>query len=149
MWLCLFGGRGLCVFGGLCVDMWRLVHRWSFLLFWLSFDCFWRLVHRWYSLSRHVTIGTPMAIFAVLTVFWLFLTIGTRYQSSKQSKPLVYKSSQVCQDCTNSVRIVKNSQKTVKTAKMTISVPVVTSTQSPPNTQSHISSRWNVEHCDD
>ena len=35
----------LCVFGGLCVDMWRLVHQWSFLLFWLSFDCFWRLVH--------------------------------------------------------------------------------------------------------
>ena len=26
---------------------------------------------------RHVTIGTPMVIFAVLTVFWLFLTIGT------------------------------------------------------------------------
>ena len=24
-----------------CVDMWRLVHQWSFLLFWLSFDCFW------------------------------------------------------------------------------------------------------------
>jgi len=26
------------------VDMWQLVHQWSFLLFWLSFDCFWRLV---------------------------------------------------------------------------------------------------------
>ena len=41
------GGRGLCVFGGLC---------------------------------RRVTIGIPMVIFAVLTVFWLFwlfLTIGT------------------------------------------------------------------------
>ena len=23
--------------------MWRLVHQWSFLLFWLSFDCFWPL----------------------------------------------------------------------------------------------------------
>jgi len=45
------GGRGLCVFGGLCVDMWRLVHQYSF--------------------------------FAVLTVFWLFLTIGTVYHSSK------------------------------------------------------------------
>ena len=50
----------LCVFGGLCVDMWRLVHQWSFLLFWLSFDCFWRLVDCWYSLGRPVTIGTPM-----------------------------------------------------------------------------------------
>jgi len=29
------------------------------------------------TLSRHVTIGTPMVIFAVFTVFWLFLTIGT------------------------------------------------------------------------
>jgi len=27
------------------------------------------LVHGWYSLGRHVTIGTPMVIFAVLTVF--------------------------------------------------------------------------------
>jgi len=43
---------GLCVLGGLCVDMWRLVHQWSFLLFWLSF-------------------GT------IFDCFWLFLTIGT------------------------------------------------------------------------
>jgi len=27
------------------------------------------------SLGRHVTIGTPMVIFAVLTVFCLFLTV--------------------------------------------------------------------------
>ena len=39
--------------------------------------------------------------YAVLTVFWPFLTIGT-----------------VCH--------LKNSQKTVKTAKMTIGVPIVT-----------------------
>ena len=38
-------GRGLCVFGGLCVDMWRFVHQWSLFAVWLSFDCFWRLVH--------------------------------------------------------------------------------------------------------
>jgi len=81
----------------------------------------------------------------------------------------VYQSSQVYQDCTISVPIVKNrqnskndhcctnrhmftkavptvyqsskavknSQKAVKTAKITIGVPIVTSTQSPPNTQSH------------
>ena len=73
------GGRGreLCVFGGLCVDMWQLVHQWSFLLSWLSFDCFWLflLVRGWYSLGRHVTIGTPMVIFAVLTVLWLVLIV--------------------------------------------------------------------------
>jgi len=33
-------GRGLCVFGKLWVDMWRLVHQRWFLLFLLSFDCF-------------------------------------------------------------------------------------------------------------
>ena len=44
----------------------------------------------------------------------------------KHSKPFVYQSSQVYQDCTNSVPIAKNSQKTVKTAKMTIGVPIVT-----------------------
>ena len=65
----------------------------------------------------------------------------TVYQSSKTVKrqpkqqkwPLVYQSSQVYQDCTNSVptvyqswKTVKNSQKTVKTSKMTIGVPIVT-----------------------
>jgi len=47
----------------------------------------------------------------------------------KHSKPLVYQSSQVYQDCTNSVsmsKTVKNSQKTVKAAKMTIGVLIVT-----------------------
>ena len=61
-------------------------------------------------------------------------TVPTVYQSSKtvkrQSKqqkwPLVYQSSQDYQDCTNSVPIIKNSQKTVKAAKMTIGVPIVT-----------------------
>ena len=93
----------LCVFGGLCVDMWRLVHQ-------------------------------PMVIFAVLTVFWLIVTCLPWYTVPivKQSKPLVYQSSQVYQDCTNSVvvyqssKTVKNSQKTVKTATMTIGVPIVT-----------------------
>ena len=100
------------------------------------FDCFWPLVHRWYSLGRPVTIGTPM----VLSVFdhWysvpFVLTIGTVYHSSKtvkrqsklQKSPLVYQSSHVYQDCTNSLPIVKNSQKTVKQQKMTIGVPIVT-----------------------
>ena len=68
--------------GTVLLDMWRLVHQWSFLC---CFDCFWRLVHCWYSLGRPVTIGTAMVIFAVLTVFWLFLTNGTLYRQ-KQSK---------------------------------------------------------------
>ena len=79
--LCVFGGHGLCVFGGFCVDMWRLVHQRSFLLF----DCFWRLVHCWYSLGRRVTIGTPMVIFAVLTVFWLYQQCINRQKQSKHS----------------------------------------------------------------
>jgi len=52
----------------------------------------------------------------------------------KHSKPLVYKSSQVYRDCTNSVPTVCQSSKTVKTqskhsqnsTKMTTGVPVVT-----------------------
>ena len=111
------------------------------------FDCFWWLVHCWYSLGRHVTIGTLMVIFAVLTVFWPFL--NRQKQLKTIGVPIVTCLPRLYQQCTNNVPIVKNSQKTVKTAKMTISVPIVTSTQSPPNTQSHISSRWNVEHCDD
>jgi len=45
----------------------------------------------------------------------------------KHSKPLVYKSSQVYQDCSNSVPIVKNSQNSTKmTTKMsTKTVPTV------------------------
>ena len=73
------------VFGGLCVDMWWLVHQWSFLLFWLSFnffDCFWRLVHCWYSLGRPVTIGTQM----VLTVFDDWCSVPIVNNSQKQSK---------------------------------------------------------------
>ena len=106
--LCVFGGRGLCVFGGLCVDMWLFLTVGTLLL------------HCWYSL---VTIGTPMVIFAVLTVLWRLVhcwyslgrpvTIGT---------PMVLS----VFDDWYSVPFVKNSQKTVKTAKMTIGVPIVT-----------------------
>ena len=121
------------------------------------------LLHYWYSLGRHVTIGTPMVIFAIFAVFWLFwlfLTNGTLNQSSKTLKTIgvriVTDLPRLYQQCTNGVPIIKNSQKTVKPAKMTIGVPIVTglprqsnskkndhwctnhymSTQSPPNTQS-------------
>ena len=53
------------------------------------------------TLCKHVTVGTPMVICAVLTGLDCFSRL-------------------------NSVPIVKNSQKTVKTAKMTIGVPIVT-----------------------
>jgi len=152
------------------VDMWRLVHQWSFLLFWLFFDCFWRLVHCWYSLGRPVTIGTPIGHFCcfdcLLTVFDDWYTVGTvlvdlwrlvhqssfllfwLYQQSKtverQSKqqkwPLVYQSSHVYQDCTNSVPIVKNNQKQSKDSQNSKNDHWCTnrhmSTQSPPNRQS-------------
>ena len=39
--------RGLCVLGGLCVDMWWLVHQWSFLLFWLFLTIDTLLVQSW------------------------------------------------------------------------------------------------------
>ena len=62
----------------------------------------WRFVHQW-------------SFFAVLTVFWLFLTIGI---------PIVTGLQRLYQQCTSCVPIVKNSQKTVKTAKMTIGLPL-------------------------
>jgi len=65
----------------------------------------WRLVHRW-------------SFFAVLAVFWLFLTNGTLYQSSKTLKtigvPIVTGLPRLYQQCTNGVPIVKNSQKQSK-----------------------------------
>ena len=66
--------------GTVLVDMWRLVHQWSFLLFWLSFDCSWLfltmstlLVDLW----RLVTNGHFCCCDCLSTVFWVFLTIGT------------------------------------------------------------------------
>ena len=49
------------------------------------------------------TTCTPIVIFAVLTVFWLFLTIFDDWYT-----------------------VGTNSQKTLKTAKMTIGVPIIT-----------------------
>jgi len=89
------------------------------------------LLHCWYSLGRHVTTGTPVVIFVLFWLFslflsvfddwytvgtvlvdlwrllhqwfWVFLTIGTVYHSSKtvkrqskqQKSPLVHQSSDV------------------------------------------------------
>jgi len=53
--------------GTVLIDMWRLVHQWSFLLFWLSFGCFWRLVHCWYS------VGTVLIDMWRFVHHWSFL----------------------------------------------------------------------------
>ena len=122
----------LCVFGGLCVDMWRLVHQWSFFAVWLSFGCFWRLVHCWYSLGRHVTIGQLWFLLFWLSFdcFWLFFDEWYTVPIAKTVKtigvPIVTGLSRLYEQCTNSVPIVKNSQNTVKTA------------QNVPNTQSRL-----------
>ena len=90
------------------------------------------VLHCWYSFGRHVTIGTPMVIFAVLTVFWLFLTVFNDWCTVGT---LLVQSWQTCRDWyTNGVeffddwycvRIVKYSQKT-NSKKMTIAVQIVT-----------------------
>ena len=63
-------------------------------------------------------------------LFDCLLTNGTLYQSSKTLKticvPIITGLPRLYQQCTNGVPIVKNSQKTVKTAKMTIGVPIAT-----------------------
>jgi len=96
--LCVFGGcerghrrgRGLCVLGGLCVDMWRLVHNGHF----CCFDC--------------------------LLTFWLFLTNGTLYQSSKTLKtisvPIVttHRSTKTVPTVYQSSKTVKNGQRQSK-----------------------------------
>ena len=113
--------------------MWRLVHQWSFLLFWLFLTIGTLLVHCWYCLGRHVTIDTPMVIFAVLTVFWLFLAVFDDWYTVGA---LLVQSWQTCDDWyTNGFEcfwrlvqcIIRQKQsKDSQTAKMTIGVPIVT-----------------------
>jgi len=78
---------GLCVFGGLWVDMWRLVQQRWFLLFWRSLDCFWRLVHCWY------TVGTVLVDLWRLVpytndfeCFWRLVQCTIRQKQSKDSQ---------------------------------------------------------------
>ena len=147
MRLCVFGGRGrgLCVFGGLCVDM-TIGDRWLvtngyFFAVWLFLTIGTLLLHYWYSLSRDVTIGTSMVIFAVLTVFWLFFdhwctnrhmsvkTVPTMYQqcTNRQKQwnskkwPLVYQSSHVYTESaeyTQSAFAIRRPPNTAQSAKM-------------------------------
>jgi len=128
--------------GTVLVDMWRLVHQWSFLLFRLSFDCL-TVFNEWYTVpivkntQNHWCTDRHRSTKSVLTVYQLSKTVKRQWKQQKW--PLMYQSSQVYQDCTNSVTIVYQSSKTVKnsqTQKMTIGVPIVTCLQSPPNTQS-------------
>ena len=107
-------GRGLCVFGGLCVDMWRLVHQWSFLLLWLSFDCFWRLIHCWYTVGTVLVDMWRLAHQWSFLVFWLSFDCFWRLVHCWYSlgRPVTIGTPMVL-----TVFVVKNSQKTVKTAK--------------------------------
>ena len=101
----------LCVFGELCVDMWRLVHQWSFLLF----DCFWPLV---YSLVM-------LHVFRVMLHVFPVTLQETRATLQMSNETTVY---------TNSVPIVDFKQKKMtsvpivnfKQKKMTIGVPIAT-----------------------
>jgi len=68
--------------GTVLVDTWRLVHQWSFLLFWLSFDCIWRMVHctnRWKTLK---TTGVPI----VTGLPRLYQQCTNRQKQSKDSQ---------------------------------------------------------------
>ena len=80
-----------------------------------------------------MTIGTPVVIFAVFTVFWLFLTVFDDWYTV--GAVLVDMWRLVHQwfwvflaigSVYHSSKTVKNSQNTVKTAKMTTGVPIVT-----------------------
>ena len=86
----------------------------------LSFHCFWLFLtvfDHWYTADTvlvDVTIGTPMVILLFLLYFdsfWLFLTIGTL---------LVHYWYSLGRSVTIGKVMVKNSQKTVITAKMTL-----------------------------
>ena len=82
----------LCLFGGLCVDIWRLVHQWSF------FCC---LTVFWLFLANGTLYQSSKTL----------KTIGVQIVTGL---PRLYK------QCTNGVPIVKtvkNSQNTVKTAQ--------------------------------
>ena len=61
-----------------------------------------------------------MVIFAVFTVFWLFLTIGTLLVQSCRPVTISTVMTVKRAKMTIGVPIIKNSQKAVKTAKMTI-----------------------------
>ena len=114
----------LCVFGGLCVDT-LTIGDWytngNFLLFVCLLTVFddwytvgtvlvdmWRLVHQWWFFA---------VLTCLLTVFDCFWRMVHCTNRQKHSKPLVYQSAQVYQDCTNSVPTVYQSSKTVKNSQ--------------------------------
>jgi len=129
------GVCAVCVFGGLCVDMWQLVHQWSFFAVWLSFDCFWRMVHctnrqkhsKPFVSNRHRSTETVQTVYQRCTNRQKTVKKSQNTVKTAQKWPLVYQSSHVYQDCTNRIPpVYQKRQKTDKTAKMTIGVPIVT-----------------------
>ena len=82
------------------------------------------------TLCRHVTIGTPMVIIllfdCLLTVFDECYTVPIVKNTQNHGCTNRHRSTKTVPTVYQSPKRVKNSQKTVKTAKMTIGVPIVT-----------------------
>jgi len=79
--------KRLCVFGGLCVAMWRLVHQWSFFCCLTVFDCFWRLVHYCYTVCTVLVDLWRLIHQWSFLLFWLsfhcfWYAVGTRLVQS-------------------------------------------------------------------
>jgi len=75
--------------------MWRLVHQWSFLSFWLSFDCFW-LFDDWYTVATNsvpIVTGLPRLYQQCTNRQKQSKTV--KRQSKQQKWRLVYQSSHV------------------------------------------------------
>ena len=110
------GGRRrvLCVFGGFYVDMWRLVHQWSFFAV-----CFWLFLTIGTLLVQSKQQKRPL-VYQSLQVYQdctnSVPVVKNCQQTVKTAKkwPLVYQSSQVYQNCTNSVKQCTSRQKQSK-----------------------------------
>jgi len=127
--------------------MWRLVHKWSFLLFWLSFDCFWQLVHIVKNSQNHRCTNRHRSTKTVPTVYRQCTDRQKQSEDSQNSKNGHWCTNChifVYQDCANSVPIVKNSQNSKNDHWCTNRHM---STQSPPNTQSRSYDLLLVFHC--
>jgi len=106
----------LWVVGGLCVDMWRLVHQWSF----FAVDCLLTVFGEWYTVpivkntQNHCCTNRHRSTKTVPTVYQRCTnrqkqSKTVKRQSKQQKWTLVYQPSYVYQDCTNSVAKVYQS----------------------------------------
>ena len=112
------------------------------------FDCLLTVFDEWYSVpivkntQNHWCINRHRSTKTVLTVYQSSKTVKNSQKTVKtaQKWPLVYQSSRVYQDCTNSVTVVYQLSKTAKNSQTAKNDHWCTnrhmSAQSPPNTQS-------------